>query len=76
LYFNLQDQTTAVEASGRQIRLSSRISGRALSHAHTLTNTAQVYARHHRFDRAIGLATEALDIASQPEYAGQLSTAS
>lgn len=72
LYFDVQNETAAMEAYERQIRLSRRISGRALPDAQTLTDIAQAYAQHREFDRAIELATEALDIASQPEYAEQV----
>lgn len=70
-YFNLQEETLAMESYERQVRVSGRLSGRTLSHGHILINVAVNYAQHQQFDRAIELATEAVDIASQPEYEPQ-----
>lgn len=62
LYFDLQNESAAMEVYEQQIRLDSKMLGHALQHAQTLTNVALGYADHRQFDRAIELTTEALDI--------------
>ena len=74
LYFGSGNATAAVEAYEREIGLSRRLYGASRNHAGNLVNTAQTYAQWHQFDRAIELASEAVQIMSNPEYASELET--
>jgi tetratricopeptide (TPR) repeat protein len=67
IYFNLHDPQRAMESYERQIRISSKTHGGTVTHAHLLIGVAVAYLQHQQFDRAIELASEAVQIGSQPE---------
>jgi tetratricopeptide (TPR) repeat protein len=71
MYFDVGDLAGALEACEREIGLSGRLYGRTTTHAHNLASAAQIYAQWQQFDHALELAREALEIASQPEYASE-----
>jgi tetratricopeptide (TPR) repeat protein len=66
-YLNFEGPQRAMECYERQIRISSKTHGGTLNHSQVLTNVAVVYLQHQQFDRAIELASEAVEIASRPE---------
>jgi tetratricopeptide (TPR) repeat protein len=66
-YFNLQDAPRAMEYYERKIGLSNRTHGRTQVHAQTLAEVAEIYIQHQQLDRAIELASQAVDIASQTD---------
>jgi tetratricopeptide (TPR) repeat protein len=62
-HFSLQDAPRAMEFYERRISLSSRTYGRTPVHAQLLAGVAETYIHHQQLDRAIELASEAVDIA-------------
>ena len=56
-----------MESYERQIRISGKTHGGTLQHAQVLISAAVLDPQLRQFDRAIELASEAVEIASQPE---------